>query len=252
MKFLIIVIFCSFISVVAVSLAGLTLTFKGKKLTFFIYNAISFATGTLLSTAFTGLIPHAIHNISVAPVMSTVLGGIVFFFILEKFMIMRHCHTENCDIHSSAGGLILLGDAFHNFVDGVAIAIAVTESFQLGVAAALAIMAHEIPQEIGDFAILIHSGYSKTKALIYNMLSSLTSFLGAFLAYFAARTVTGITPYLMAISAASFIYLALADLVPSRRRPTDLKSVISEITFIFLGIAIIVLVHHQGIGTHIH
>jgi zinc and cadmium transporter len=252
MKLLLIILFSFFASVGAIILASLTLLPKKEKLAVFIYNAISFATGTLLSAAFTGLIPHAAHNISLSQTMGTVLASILFFFILEKFMIMRHCHTEHCDIHSSAGNLILIGDAFHNFVDGVAIATAVTESFELGITATLAIIAHEIPQEIGDFAILIHSGYSKSKAIAYNILSSLSTFLGAFVVYFATQMAQGISPYLMAISAGSFIYIALADLVPTRRRPADFKSVVSEIIFILLGIAIILMFHHNCGETHLH
>lgn len=124
---------------------------------------ISYATGTLLSAAFLGMIPASLEQAPAITVMATVLAGVVLFFVLEKFVLWRHCHEDQCEIHGRAGPLILIGDAFHNFVDGVVIATAFLTSMPLGIATAVAVIAHEVPQEIGDFAILLDNGYGRTK-----------------------------------------------------------------------------------------
>jgi zinc and cadmium transporter len=142
----------------------------------------------------------------------------VLFFVLEKLVLWRHCHDSGCEVHGRAAPLILIGDAFHNFVDGMVIAAAFLTSIPLGVAAALAVIAHEVPQEVGDFAILLDSGYGRMKALILNGLSSATTLPGAVLAYFWLGEMHAAVPYILALSAASFIYIAAADLIPGLHR----------------------------------
>ena len=209
-----IIIFSLLGSVVSTGGAALLLYFSEGLRRLLTPSLISYATGTLLGAAFLGMIPNALTHTQAAPILASVLAGILFFFLLEKMVIWRHCHVEGCEVHGSAGTLIIFGDAFHNFFDGVVVTAAFLTSIPLGMATGLAVIAHEIPQEIGDFAILLDSGYSKRKALLYNLLSSITTLPGALIAYFFLQTAKTAVPYILAISAASFIYIAIADLIP--------------------------------------
>ncbi|MDP2783418.1 MAG: ZIP family metal transporter [Sulfurimicrobium sp.] len=205
---------------------------------------LSYATGTLLGAAFLGMLPKALEKAPALAISGTVLAGLVGFFILEKLVIWRHCHDETCEEHSHQGGvLILVGDAFHNFVDGVVIAAAFLTSPALGVATALAIIAHEIPQELGDFAILLHSGLSKARAFAYNLLSSLATLPGAIIGWFWLAEVRQAISFVLAISAASFIYIAVADLVPGLHRRTGARAVASQTLLILAGIGTIAFFH---------
>ena len=172
--------------------------------------------------------------------------GILFFFVLEKLVLWRHCHHDHCEAHDAhppahdhgrSGLLILIGDTFHNFVDGVLIAAAFLEDTQLGIVTALAIIAHEIPQEVGDYLILLHSGYSRLRALAFNLLSSLATLVGAMLAYFALSQLTEWIPTLLGLAAASMIYVAVADLIPGLHKRTELKATLQQILLIGLGVA---------------
>ena len=179
-----------------------------------------------------------LENAPALAVSGTVLAGIVAFFILEKLVIWRHCHDADCAEHGQRGGaLILLGDAFHNFVDGVVIAAAFLTSVPLGIATALAVIAHEIPQELGDFAILLHSGLSRIRAFAYNLASSLTTLPGVLVGWFWLAEVREAIPFVLAVSAASFIYIAVADLVPGLHRHSSLKSGLIQVLLILAGIA---------------
>lgn len=165
----------------------------------------------------------------------------VSFYVLEKFALLRHCHEQPCDVHTRAGTMILIGDSLHNFVDGVAIAVAFAGSVPLGVATSVAVIAHEVPQEVGDFAILIESGYTRSRAFWFNMLSSAAALVGAVMTYFLLPVIETLVPYLLSISGASFIYIALADLVPGRRSTGGLKSLFWELPLILLGVGTILL-----------
>jgi zinc and cadmium transporter len=201
---------------------------------------LSYATGTLLGAAFLGMLPKSLEQAPPLAVSATVLGGIVAFFLLEKLIIWRHCHDSNCEAHSQRGSrLILLGDAFHNFVDGVVIAAAFLTSTTLGIATALAVIAHEIPQELGDFAILLNSGLSKARAFSYNLISSLPTLPGVLLGWFWLDEMRQGIPYVLAISAASFIYIAVADLVPDLHKRTGAWSTLVQMALILAGIATI-------------
>ncbi|MEJ2245178.1 MAG: ZIP family metal transporter [Acidobacteriota bacterium] len=187
------------------------------------------------------MIPEAQRKLTDERIFPFVLGGLILFFILEKLALWRHCHEEPCDIHTKAGTLILFGDSLHNFVDGVAISAAFTTSISLGITTSLAVITHEVPQEIGDFAILLESGYSKIRAFLYNSVSSLAAVLGAVLTFFLLPVLVSTVPYLLSISAASFIYIALADLIPGRRTTGGLRSLSWELPLILLGIGTIAL-----------
>jgi zinc and cadmium transporter len=206
-------------------------------------NLISYATGTLLGAAFLSMIPAGLERAPANPIMATVLAGLVLFFVLEKLVIWRHCHQTDCGIQGSAAPLILIGDAFHNFVDGVVIAAAFLNSIPLGITAALAVIAHEVPQEVGDFAILLDNGYSRSRALLLNGLSSSTTLPGALMAYFWLGETREAVPYIVAISAASFIYIAVADLIPALNRQVTLAASVWQFVMLMTGIGTIVFFH---------
>ena len=228
-------------SVGAIAGAALLLFFQEGTRKILLPCLLSYAIGTLLGAAFLGMIPKALEHNTALAISGTVLAGIVIFFALEKIIIWRHCHEEECEVHGSAGPLILIGDAFHNFVDGFVIAAAFLTSVPLGIAASLAVIAHEIPQEVGDFAILLENGYSKTRALALNTLSSLATLPGAVIAYFFLGETREAVPFILALSAASFIYIAVADLVPGLHRQTGLKSAIRQIVLVLAGIGTIAI-----------
>jgi zinc and cadmium transporter len=226
-------------SIGSVAGAALLLFFPEKVRKTFVPFLISYATGILLGAAFLGMIPHALEHIEPFSILVTVLAGIIFFFLLEKLVIWRHCHNGKCEMHSSASPLILIGDAFHNFVDGIVITTAFLINIPLGVATALAVIAHEVPQEIGDFAILLDGGYSKQRAFLYNILSSLATLPGAVISYFSLKDAKTAVPYILALSAASFIYIAMADLIPELHKKFGLRTSVRQIILLIMGIGTI-------------
>lgn len=234
-----IIIFSLLGSAGAVGGAALLLVFPQRVRKTLVPSLISYATGTLLGAAFLGMIPYAIEHTQASSILTTILIGIVLFFLLEKLVIWRHCHDSECEIHGSAGPLILFGDAFHNFVDGVVIAAAFLISIPLGVATALAVIAHEVPQEIGDFAILLDSGYSRQKAFLYNLLSSSATLPAAVISYFSLKAIQTVIPYILALSAASFIYIAMADLIPELHKRFGVRTSIRQFILFILGIGTI-------------
>lgn len=210
---------------------------------------ISYAIGALLGVAFLDMLPEAIEAQG-NPEMTTgvVLLGILGFFVMEKLVLWRHYHAEEADghhhgEHGRSGLLILVGDTFHNFVDGVLIAAAFMESVPLGMVTALAMIAHEIPQEVGDFIILLHSGYSRAKALAFNLLSSVATLLGGLLAYATLSAAEGLVPFFLAVAAASMIYVAVADLIPGLHKRRSIQATLQQVVLIGLGIGTIVLAH---------
>lgn len=212
---------------------------------------ISYAIGALLGAAFLEILPHALEHGDPHRMAGTVLFGIMVFFVLEKLVLWRHCHHDHCEAHDAhapahdhgrSGLLILVGDTFHNFVDGILIAAAFMQSTEVGIVTALAIIAHEIPQEVGDYLILLHSGYSRFRALAFNLLSSLATLVGAMLAYFALSGMEDWIPTLLGLAAASMIYVAVADLIPGLHKRTELKATIQQVLLIGLGIASIAVV----------
>jgi zinc and cadmium transporter len=240
--------------IIAASLAGGVLSAGAATLALFLRPAwistlVSYAIGALLGAAFLEVIPHAFENGEPHTVAGSILGGILVFFLLEKLLLWRHSH-EGHDTnghggdhdHGRSGALIVVGDTIHNFLDGILIAAAFLQSTQLGIVTAMAIVAHEIPQEVGDFLILLNSGYSKAKAFLLNMLSSCATLVGGALGYYALQVIEGWTPVLLGIVAASMIYVAVADLIPGLHRRTALRATVSQTILIALGIGSIVLV----------
>jgi len=175
---------------------------------------VAYSAGTLLAAALLGMIPRALSGLPGAQGGLAVLAGLLFFFLLERLLLWHHCHDPACQVRRASGHLLLVGDAFHNFVDGVVIAAAYITSPALGWAATLAVVAHEVPQEMGDYAVLLDSGMGRWPALGWNLLSALSTLPGALLGYLLLTQMQALTPYLLAFSAASFLYIALGDLVP--------------------------------------
>lgn len=234
-----IIVFSILGSIASVGAAALMLLFPAAIRRQLVPCLISYATGTLLGAAFLGMIPAGLAIAPAIEITGTVLAGMVLFFMLEKLVLWRHCHEGECEVHSRAGPLILVGDAFHNFVDGVVIAAAFLTSVPLGIATALAVIAHEVPQEVGDFAILLDSGYGRRKALLLNGLSAATTLPGAVLAYFWLAETHGAVPYILALSAASFIYIAAADLIPGLHRQVKPAAALRQFLLLLAGIGTI-------------
>ena len=227
---------------------------------------ISYAVGALLGAAFLEVLPHAFGRTdNIELTAATILIGILAFFVLEKLVLWRHCHEElwtepepghplarghaHHD-HGRSGLMITVGDTFHNFVDGVLIAAAFLADFQLGIVTAVAIIAHEVPAEVSDFLILLHSGYSKAAAFGINLLSSAAMVVGGVLGYFALAALEQGIPYLLALAAASMLYVAVADLIPGLHRRAELSSTVQQVILIFAGVATIWVTGTLAHGGH--
>lgn len=238
-------------------------------------HTVSFAIGALLGAALLALLPHAVlnENIDFHDLGLTILVGLLGFFLLEKMVLWRHCHSSHCEVHSpsevhissevhspndaqtdthshshqdeknASGSLIIIGDAVHNFVDGILIAAAFMTDVDLGIVTALAVAAHEIPQEIGDFAILLNNGYERKRALFFNVLASMATLVGAIFAYYSLQSMQSALPYILAIAASSFIYIAVADLIPGLHKKTAFRETLQQITLIALGVITIYWAH---------
>ena len=251
---LLIILFSLLGGVLSVLAASLFLLVPERQRIHALPHFISLATGAMLGAAFLGLIPNAVsgpYALGFHTLGLTILLGIMGFFILEKMVLWRHCHDESCEAHvatdqhrhQAAGTLVLIGDGVHNMVDGVLIAAAFLTDTHLGIITSLAVTAHEIPQEVGDFAVLLHSGYSRARALFFNMLSSLTTIIGAIVTYYSLQHALSVVPYFIAIAAASFIYIAVADLIPSLHKRVEFRETVRQIVLIAVGVGIIVFTH---------
>lgn len=207
--------------------------------------AISYAVGTLLGVALLALLPEALEHLPASTALGTLLAGVLTFFLLEKLVIWRHCHDgegHECEAHtSSAASLVIIGDAFHTFVDGAIIAAAVVTSIPLGITTALAVAAHEIPQEVGDVAILLRAGYTRSRALTLNILSGIGGVLGAVAMLMASQSVPLALPYVLAFAAGNFLYIAMADLIPDLHRGNVQGGAFRQMALIGAGIVTIVL-----------
>ena len=202
---------------------------------------VSYAVGALLGVALLALLPEALTMIAPPAVFGTLLGGILLFFTLEKLVLLRHCHTDECEVHGATAPLVFIGDAFHNFIDGAIICAAVMTSVPLGINTAIAVAAHEIPQEVGDVAILLASGYSRGQALMLNIVSGGSGILGALIAFGAVQVVPSIRPYVLAMSAASLLYIAMSDLIPDLHRGAIDRNAPRQVLLIAAGIGTIVM-----------
>lgn len=241
--------------VLSVLAAGLFLLLPERTRGRLLPHSVSFAIGALLGAAFLGLLPHAlegVHDGDFHGVTTAVLLGLLGFFVLEKLVLWRHCHHEYCEVHQpdsdshvnpAAGTLILIGDGLHNFIDGILIGAAFLTDIHLGIVTALAVAAHEIPQEVGDFAVLLHSGFSVSRAFLFNLLSSLATVVGGVLAYYSLNELQPLLPYVLAVAASSFIYVAVADLIPGLHKRTEFSATVKQMLLIGAGVGLIYLTH---------
>ena len=223
---------------------------------------ISYAIGALLGAVFLEILPHAFSDAPNTRLLgATIVGGLIMFFVLEKLVLWRHHHSHGWPAedaheahghhkhepaahdHGRSGMMVMIGDTFHKFIDGVLIAAAFLADPQLGLVTALAIIAHEIPQEVGDFLVLLHSGFTKVQALTFNLASSAAMVLGGLLGYAALNELLGIVPYLLGFVAAGMIYVAVADLIPGLHRRPELKITLLQVSLMGLGVGSVWVMH---------
>ena len=226
-----------------------------------VQHLVSLSTGVLLSTALLNVLPEAFEGGKAAPhaLFATLLGGLLFFFLLEKAELYRHVHHLEADHHhhhhgfdqqlaGRGGWSVLLGDSIHNFCDGIIIAAAFLADTRLGTVTALAIIAHEIPQEVGDYIVLLNAGLSRRKALAYNAISGMAAVVGGVIGYFIVGPWEALFPYLLVVASSSFIYVAVADLIPQLQHRLTLRQTAAQLAWLAAGLCIVVLatstLHH--------
>ncbi len=225
------------ISVTLISLVGIFfIGLKNNTLERFLESFVSFAVGGLLGGAFFHLLPESMESIG-SSIFLYVLSGIITFFLIENFLHWRHCHKGRCDVHAFTY-LNIIGDGIHNFIDGMIISAAFVSDIRLGFATTLAVAIHEIPQEIGDFGILLYGGFSKRKALFYNFLSALIAVVGALIAYISFKHILWLKDFLIPFTAGGFIYIALVDLIPELHKERRPQRLVGHTMTSLLGLAL--------------
>jgi zinc and cadmium transporter len=242
--------------VAGVLLAGVFLLVPERARTRALPLMVAFATGALLGAALLGLLPEAIALAgpdNYAGIGLSLLGGIALFFVLEKLVLWRHCHEDYCETHApehghhherAPGVMILIGDTMHNALDGVLIAAAFLIDIKLGIMTGIAVLAHEVPSEVGNFAVLLHGGMSRARAFSWNLITALGAVVGGVVGYFALSAVQPALPYALGVSAASLLYVAVADLIPGLHRKVDARSSLLQVVLIALGVLLVVAVEH--------
>ena len=227
------------------SLSGIFLLFLSKKISQKInLLLVSFAVGALLGDTFIHLLPESFESLNSLTVSFLTIGGLLIFFILEKILRWHHCHEITCVNHQSKHLITLntFGDSIHNLIDGMIIAASFTVDFKLGIITSLTVLLHEIPQEIGDFAVLLHSGLSLKKTFFYNLLSAFCSFIGVILVFVLGSKISSLSSFLLPITAGGFIYLAASDLIPElHRHDQKLLHSLLQLLFIIFGVVLMSL-----------
>jgi len=221
---------------------------------------VSLSVGVMLSTSFLHALPEAFESqADTHQLFALLLGSLFGFFVLEKFAILRHSHHHEGDGHhhphghdaqeaGKSGWMILVGDGLHNFTDGILIAAAFLTDPQLGIVTGLAIIAHEIPQEIGDFIVLLNAGFSRRRAYFYNLLSSLMAVIGGVLGYFTLESANNLIPYVLVVASSGFIYIAVSDLMPQMQRRATVRETVTQLILISLGVLIVVFLTGQHVS----
>jgi zinc and cadmium transporter len=215
----------------------ITLTLKGQILNTILFVLIGLSAGTLMGGAFLHLLPEAVESsekfgVSLIDMFLFVLVGFILFFVIEKVLHWRHCHKGECEVHTFTY-MNLIGDSIHNFIDGLIMAASFVASIPLGITTTIAISTHEIPQEIGDFGVLIYGGFSKKKAIVLNFLVALTAVLGGFIGYLISSRIENVVSYILPFAAGGFVYIAATDLIPEMKKEIDIKkSMITLVVFI--------------------
>jgi zinc and cadmium transporter len=240
--------------------ATLTVAVLGR----LVRHLVSLSTGLLLAVALLGVLPEAFesHQVEPAALFATLLGGLLFFFLLEKAELYRHGHHHEGDGHhhhhhfdasqaGRGGWAVLLGDSIHNFCDGVIIAAAFIADTHLGIATAAAVVAHEIPQEVGDYIVLLNAGFSRGRALFFNAMSGLAAVVGGVVGFFVVGSWDTVFPYFLVVAASSFLYVAVADLIPQMQHPLGMRDTLVQVAWLIAGLAIawgVTAVAHSGHG----
>jgi zinc and cadmium transporter len=225
-------------------LASGLLLLKPKARMALVPDLVSYAVGTLLGVALLSVIPEVLEEMSPTRAGMVLLFGILVFFILEKAVLWHHCHSEDCEEHSHRpGALVLIGHGFHSFVDGVAIGAAVQTSLPLGVSTAIAVALHEVPQQVGDFAVLLHAGYRRGPALGLSVLSAAGAVTGTVAAFTVFENLPGFLPFALAFAAASFLYIAMADLIPDLHRGKVDAGAVKQLVLLVAGMATALALH---------
>lgn len=225
----------SLISLIGILFIGLRETLLRRIITVL----VGFSCGALIGGAFIHMLPEALENMGQAceSIFYCVITGIVVFFVMEKFLYWRHCHERECSIHAFVY-LNLVGDGVHNFIDGMVIAGSFLASYSLGIAATLGVVFHEIPQEIGDFGVLVYGGLTKGKALAYNFASALTAVAGALTVYFSAPLIQGMDTFMAPFAAGGFIYIAATDLMPELHKRNGARESLTQLIALLTGISL--------------
>ena len=226
-----------------VAFAGaLSLLIKAKLFKKLLVILVAFSAGALLSGAFFHLLPESLEHLPAVNVFAYLMAGFIVFFLVERFLYWHHCHLhgEKCETHP-VSYLILFGDGIHNFIDGIIIGVSFLVSIPFGIVTALLIIGHEIPQELGDFGVLVYGGFSKGKALIYNFFSQLTAVIGGVVGYFFSTRIEGIMPFILPFAAGGFIYIAASDLIPELHKEPRLEKSLLSFMFFLVGIAFMFL-----------
>jgi zinc and cadmium transporter len=218
-------------------IAAVVLLLKPKTRIALVPHLVSYAVGTLLGVALLSILPEVLGDLSPARTGVTLLAGIMCFFVLEKLVLWHHCHSEDCDAHGRPGALVLIGHGFHSFVDGVAIGAAVQTSLPLAISTAIAVALHEVPQQVGDFAVLLHAGYRRGPALGLSVLSAAGAVTGTIAAFMAFGQLPEILPYALSFAAASFLYIAMADLIPDLHKGRVDARAFRQVLLLLAGIA---------------
>jgi len=203
---------------------------------------VSFAAGAMLSAAFFDLIPEAfehLENVSAQKVLLYVFGGLLIFYVVEQLLLISHCHEGICDVHKARRSMVIVGDTVHNFLDGIAIAAALLVSVPLGLVTAIAVFIHEIPQEIGDFGVLLQMGMKRARAIWWNLVSAVATIVGALGVYFLAGAVDSIEVSLIALAGGGFIYIAAVDLLPEVHKELRRAHIFSHMVAFFLGVLVL-------------
>ena len=226
-----------------ISFVGIiTLTLKGQVLNTILFVLIGLSAGTLMGGAFLHLLPEAVEssekfNVPLLDMFLFVLVGFILFFVIEKVLRWRHCHKGECEVHTFTY-MNLIGDSIHNFIDGLIMAASFVASIPLGLTTTIAISTHEIPQEIGDFGVLIYGGFSKKKAIVLNFLVALTAVLGGIVGYFISSRIASVVLYILPFAAGGFVYIAATDLIPEMKKEVDIKKSMMTLVVFICGILI--------------
>jgi len=223
----------------AIALVGaVTLGFSQRTFDRILHALVGFSTGAMLAGAFFHLLAEALEKIPVMDAFYLLFAGFILFFIIERFLHWHHCHEGHCDVHA-VSYLILFGDAIHNFIDGIIIAAAFVVAIPVGLVTTLVVVSHELPQELGDYGVLVYGGFEKKKALAYNFLAQMTSIVGGLAGFFLVAG-TGFAVYLLPFAAGGFIYVGASDLIPELHKQQSLRKTLEAFVFFLLGIGFMI------------